>query len=115
MRALFLFFALWEAHEIGHIIAWRIYGVKAKGIMLNFWKPLGLGVVFDSDRTMLPINQQIKATMAGPISSVLIGMLALPIDPVFAKCSIFFGALNLIPFKGSDGWTIAKTSGKEFV
>ena len=85
-------------HELGHLFALQCLGVKSAALTLG----LGGGVV---DCQPLERRQLVIAALAGPLASVLWGLLLLRPAPEAALLSFAAGIFNLLPIPPLDGGT----------
>ncbi len=116
------------AHEIGHLVVAQKRGRMPRGVMLL---PIGGVALYESTpgETATQAQDEITLALAGPITSLLLGAVAMvvllvlhPGAPLFAKpyitpadtmrsvvwVNIFLGALNLIPAYPLDGGRVLR-------
>jgi stage IV sporulation protein FB len=85
-------------HELGHIAALEVCGVKLKKIRFS-----AAGVLIDSDRESLSYLQTALCALSGPLAGVLLYFLLLPFNEAYAQVSLMLSLLNLLPVKSLDG------------
>lgn len=88
-------------HELSHIIV----------LSLLKKPPRSLSIVFSGARLEVPPLSYIEegiAAAAGPLGSLLLGLL--PLMPTISFYSLVLGIVNLLPLKGLDGWRILKAT-----
>lgn len=87
-------------HELAHI-----------GVLFLLKKPPDhLTVGFTGarlDAPSLSYREEQLAAAAGPLGSLLLGLL-LPCAPTIGLYSLILGLINLLPLRGLDGWRILK-------
>ena len=97
-------------HEIGHIIAAKILGVKFKTLSLNL-----LGARLGLDTPLYSYKKEFLLCAAGPAINIITGIIALYLYHLrihdehilfFAIASFFLALLNLLPIKSFDGGRI---------
>lgn len=105
-------------HETGHYMAARSVGVQPDRFEIG-WGPVvwqrGIFVVRllfpaggrvnydDADWERLSLAHRGRIAIGGPAVSILTGLVALPIMPIYGLMSLFCGFGNLIPFPVGDG------------
>ena len=93
-------------HEIGHLIAGVLLGLKAKSINIM---PFGLALYFEDYSNKYTLKKLIIA-MAGPITNLIIALIGIyntwNEDVIYANMLI--GLFNLIPLYPLDGGRIFK-------
>ena len=82
-------------HELGHLIAALIVGVKVKNIGFR-WK--GLYVVREAG----PPAKNLMISLAGPLLNLAL-VAFWPLSHEFGLANLCFAFFNLIPLRGSDG------------
>lgn len=127
-----LFNLLLVFHELGHVVAMSYYKIETEYIAIG-WPaiikvkidntPYHLGILpifgfaysrrlFQSD---VPLSQAAVIALAGPVTSIVLGVIMIYIDP--AKNSIIYnggivslliGVTNLLPLPPMDGWHIMR-------
>lgn len=94
-------------HEIGHIIAAKILGVKFKTLSLNL-----LGARLGLDTPLYSYKKEFLLCAAGPAINIITGDIALCLYHLrihdehilfFSIASFFLALLNLLPIKSFDG------------
>jgi CBS domain-containing protein len=116
------------AHEIGHLVVAQKRGRMPRGVMLL---PIGGVALYESSDHDGPnrANDEIVMALAGPLTSLLLGLVAMvvllllhPEAPLFARpfvtpadtmrsvvwVNIFLGLLNLIPAYPLDGGRVLR-------
>lgn len=100
-------------HELGHVAVRSCMGIWPKKIAYKSWHkiPLFLGIEYRIDESDMTKNQIMGGSIAGPLANVALGLAFLHGSRgvlSLSTLSLFFAAVNLLPFKGTDGWRIAK-------
>jgi hypothetical protein len=100
---------VWAGHELGHVLAWRALGVRATGVAVSLrHAPRGLGIRYAADRRTLTRRQQFLGAAWGPALSLLLAVVLWRQAPLIAAGSLELAAVNLVPFRGSDGRTMLR-------
>lgn len=100
--ALLLFFGAVATHEWGHLVAFRLIGVKAPPLSLA-----GVGARLSPTVPLLP-KEEFRVAISGPLANLLFAFLALRFGRgdfflLFAVIHLLFGVCNLLPFGLTDG------------
>ncbi|HEX4286328.1 MAG TPA: hypothetical protein VHZ28_14645 [Terracidiphilus sp.] len=99
-QGLFLGIVAMMFHELGHLIAAPLVGVKIKAVGFT-WK--GLYTV----REQGPPKLNLLISLAGPLTNL--ALLALwPLSRKFGLANLCFAFFNLLPIEGSDGERVWK-------
>lgn len=88
-------------HELGHFLA----------LCMMKKRPLWLSLTFvgaSMETTVLSYRQTIWAAGAGPLFSLLLGLL-FPLTPILSAYSLLLGLFNLLPMPGLDGGKILES------
>ena len=89
-------------HELGHyLILWHL-GHPPRALILGF-----SGAQMETDN--LPYRQEFLAAAAGPVVSLLLGLI-LPLWPIMGCYSLLLGCINLLPIPGLDGGRMLKSA-----
>ena len=97
-------------HELGHVVAARMYGWKFKGVKIKWYGP-NVKMLGPEDA----IKNMWKIALAGPAASFLLAFIFLllsPISPIFLYFFYFnliIIIINLMPIPKSDGTLILKS------
>ena len=83
-------------HEMGHTIAGELLGVPVKGLKFTWF---GIGVVRAPGGPL----SNLLISAAGPIFSLLVGLVTWPLWKLFATANFCMFLFNLIPIANSDG------------
>jgi hypothetical protein len=90
------------AHELGHLLAWKTFGVRHKRFVFH-WRRGGIGVEYDADRRSLSRWQQFAGAAGGPMANLLLAAALWRVAPLLASGSLELGLFNLLlPVRGSD-------------
>ena len=87
-------------HEVGHLLAIRALGGRVEALRLT-----GLGAVM-IPRGVFSYRDDGLAALAGPAASVLLALLAAPVQETLAGVSLVLGLFNLLPIVPLDGGRI---------
>ena len=105
------------AHEFGHALAAKAFGIRTRQIFLNF-----LGGGADVVRGFRQARPEFVIALAGPIVSALCGVAAFllaplaagtllaPILAAVAQLNFFLAAFNLLPFFPMDGGRVLRAA-----
>ena len=87
-------------HEMGHLLALRLFGVAVEGICFT-----AFGVEIQADTRFLPYVRELICTMAGPMMNIAAAFLLSRTagDYLLAGANLLQGCYNLIPMTGLDG------------
>ena len=87
-------------HEMGHLLALRLFGVRVEQIYFT-----GFGAEIRADTRYLPYWKDIICTISGPFANFLAAILLSRItgDYLLAGANLLQGAFNLLPLTGLDG------------
>lgn len=83
-------------HEVSHVIAARLQGLRVKRFGIN-WK--GPFIVREAGAW----QQNLRVCLAGPAVNLILGFLCWHIATAFAVCNLVLAGFNLLPIPGSDG------------
>lgn len=87
-------------HEMGHLLALRVFGVGVEGIYFT-----AFGMEIRADTRFLPYQKDILCTLAGPLVNLLsaVVLARLAGDYLLAGANLLEGVFNLLPLTGLDG------------
>ncbi len=87
-------------HEMGHLLALRVFGVGVEGIYFT-----AFGMEIRADTRFLPYQKDIICTLAGPLVNLLsaVVLARLAGDYLLAGANLLEGVFNLLPLTGLDG------------
>ncbi len=88
-------------HEAGHCVMLCLMGRPPENVTLTFF-----GARMKTQ--FLSYRQMLLAAAAGPLFSLLLGLL-LPVFPMLGAYSLFLGLFNLLPVAGLDGGKMLKS------
>ncbi|MDV0446752.1 putative zinc metalloprotease Rip3 [Methanosarcinaceae archaeon Ag5] len=89
VAAAFLFFVTLLIHELCHSILATSYGIKIQGITLFFFGGVSM-MENPKDEKMVEPSKELKIALAGPLSSIILGLLFLGLN--YAAFGVFYGA-----------------------
>ena len=90
-------------HEVGHLVAAAVLGIKIKCIRLDI-----MGAIIETNSFLCSYKKEAILSLAGPAANIfsiaLLGLIPLEFDLTLFKISSgFFAAINLLPAKDFDG------------
>lgn len=90
-------------HEIGHIVAMKIFGVRLKSIEFYL-----LGIkIYKSETKMLPVHKELIILASGILLNMTLSVISLlsnsPLFFTFGMVNAAIGLFNLLPVKVFDG------------
>lgn len=87
-------------HEMGHLLALRVFGVDVEGIYFT-----AFGMEIRADTRFLPYGKDILCTLAGPLVNLLAAVVLARLagDYLLAGANLLEGVFNLLPLTGLDG------------
>ncbi len=87
-------------HEMGHLLALRVFGVGVEGIYFT-----AFGMEIRADTRFLPYQKDMICTLAGPLVNLLsaVVLARLAGDYLLAGANLLEGVFNLLPLTGLDG------------
>ncbi len=86
------------AHELGHLSALRISGIRLNRIRLGV-----TGAHIEAGNADRPYLQSAFTALAGPLAGIVLYLLLLPVSRSYASVSLLLSLLNLLPISGLDG------------
>jgi len=87
-------------HELGHLAALRLVGVRVERLRLT-----AFGAELRADTRFLPYGKEILCTLAGPGVNLLLALLLARVsgDYLLAGANLIQGCFNLLPLPELDG------------
>ena len=87
-------------HELGHLAALRLVGVRVERLRLT-----AFGAELRADTRFLPYGKEILCTLAGPAVNLLLALLLARVsgDYLLAGANLIQGCFNLLPIYPLDG------------
>lgn len=89
-------------HELGHIIAMKLLGIKHTSVTPRFF---GLGI--NADFSRVSYTKEIIVCVSGSVSNFILALFTLNF-PVLAFSAAAYGIFNLLPVSFLDGGEILK-------
>lgn len=105
------YFAAVTIHELGHILAAKLFKIKIKELKLN-----ALGIRINTTEKLCSYRDEFLLAAFGPLLNYISALLVmifkinnyLPHSDEFVICSIILGTLNLLPIHSFDGGRMLK-------
>ena len=113
-----LFFGSVLAHELGHVVAARWFGVRTRQVIL-----LPIGGAAQMERQRLRPFADLVISLAGPAVNLALGVALMPVAwivrgelvPIVAAVNLALGLFNLIPAFPMDGGRVLRAVLAELV
>ncbi len=86
------------AHEIGHMVMMRIFGIRVRRFL-----PRAGGAVLCWESVSVPYWQELVCAAAGPAVNVLFALCLYRVDAVGCGVNVLLAVYNLLPLRGNDG------------